>query len=56
MEYDSIVAAMGVWPFGGEIWCNAYGEYVSIVRKYEDFTDFTSLSICDVAIFGTSNF
>ena len=45
---------MGVWPYGGEIWCSSYGQYVSIVREYEDISDVTSLSICDVAIFGNA--
>ena len=37
---------------GTEIWCNRQGEYVSLVRDFNDYSDMEYISICDFAIFG----
>ena len=35
-----------------EIWCNISGQYVSLIRSYQDYPDIVSVTICDFAIMG----
>ena len=41
----------GTWNYGTEIWCNLFGQYITIERDYNEY-GVTEFGICEMAIFG----
>ena len=58
LSNDASWGTNGGWPFGKEIFCNIYGQYVSIVRDFNEdsATVLTNIAICDFAVFADALF